>query len=122
MYREVCFAVLLFSPAAPLVSKIGPWPNTDEIELASLYEQAYRLDEAEELVERSVRAGLDSPIVSLVQGRIQRRQNRIEPAKSTYQSFIERLPADSVWAYQAWSDLALIKNREGDFDGASDAI
>ena len=92
------------------------------IELASLYERAHRLDEAEELTERTVRAGFNLPIVSLVRGRIQRRQNRFEQAEATFQSLIERFPEDSQWACLAWSELALMKDRQGDFNGASDAI
>jgi tetratricopeptide (TPR) repeat protein len=92
------------------------------LELASLYERAHRLDEAEELIERTVRAGCNLPIVSLVRGRIQRRQNRLEQAEATFRALIGRLPEDSEWAGQAWSELALMKDREGDFDAASDAI
>ena len=92
------------------------------IELASLCERAHRLDEAEELTERTVRAGFNLPIVSLVRGRIQRRQNRFEQAEATFQSLIERFPEDSQWACLAWSELALMKDRQGDFNGASDAI
>lgn len=92
------------------------------MELASLYERAHRLDEAEELIERTVRSGSNLPIVSLVRGRIQRRQKRLEQAEATFQALIGQLPEDSEWACQAWSELALMKDREGDFVGASDAI
>lgn len=92
------------------------------MELAALYERAHRLDEAEELIERTVRAGFDLPIVALVRGRIQRRQNRLEQAEATFQGLIARLPDDSEWACQAWSELALMKDRAGDFDSAADAI
>jgi tetratricopeptide (TPR) repeat protein len=92
------------------------------IELASLYERAHRLDEAEELIERTVQSGFDLPIVALVRGRIQRRQNRLEQAAATFHALIELLPEDSEFACQAWSELALMKDREGDFEGASEAI
>jgi tetratricopeptide (TPR) repeat protein len=91
------------------------------MELASLYELAHRLDEAEELIERAVRAGYELPIVSLVRGRIQRRQNRLEEAKATFQALITRASEDSVWACQAWSELAQMADREGDFDSAARA-
>ncbi len=92
------------------------------MELASLYERSHRLDEAEELIERTVREGFDLPLVSLVRGRIQRRQKRLEQADATFRSLVERLPADSEWACRAWSELALMKDEAGDYDGAIDAI
>jgi tetratricopeptide (TPR) repeat protein len=92
------------------------------MELASIYERTHRLDEAEELIERAVRAGYDRPLVWLVRGRIQRRQNRITEAEATLRALIERLPADSKWACQAWSELAFMKDLAGDFAGAMESI
>jgi tetratricopeptide (TPR) repeat protein len=100
---------------------LGAGPPT-WMELAALYEQAHRLDEAEELIERTERAGFKLPIVSLVRGRIQKRQKRHEQAEATFRELIERLPEGSEWACQAWSELALMKDREGDFEGAVDAM
>jgi tetratricopeptide (TPR) repeat protein len=92
------------------------------MELASLYEQSHRLDEAEELIERAVRAGYDLPVVGLVRGRIQQRQKRIDQAEATFRAVIDRAREDSEWSCQAWSQLALMKDREGDFDGAVEAM
>jgi len=92
------------------------------MELASLYERAHRLDEAEELIERTVRSGYDIPLVALVRGRIQRRQKRLIEAEATFRSLIRRINADSAWACQAWGELALMKDVEGDWDAAIDAI
>jgi tetratricopeptide (TPR) repeat protein len=100
---------------------LGAGPPT-WMELAALYEQAHRLDEAEELIERTERAGFKLPIVALVRGRIQQRQKRHEQAESTFRALIERLPEDSEWACQAWSELALMKDRQGDFEGAVEAM
>src|SRR5688572_29609889 len=75
------------------------------MELASLYERAHRLDEAEELIERTVRSGFDLPQVALVRGRIARRQNRPDEAEATFRGLIQKLPHDSEWACQAWSEL-----------------
>lgn len=91
------------------------------MELASLYERSHRLDEAEELIERTVRSGFDLPLVSLVRGRIQRRQNRLEQAEATFHAVIKKLP-DSEFACQAWGELALMKDRQDDFEGAVAAI
>lgn len=92
------------------------------MELAALYERAHRLDEAQELIERTVRTGYDLPPVYLVRGRIQRRQKKTEEAEATFRTIIARTAADSDWACQAWSELALMKDREGDFEGAIEAI
>jgi tetratricopeptide (TPR) repeat protein len=111
-------AVASFEQAARLPAAGPPtW-----MELASWYERAHRLDEAEDLIERTVHAGFDLPLVWLVRGRIQRRRNHRDEAKATFLELIQRLPDDSEWACQAWSELALIKDREGDFRGALDAI
>jgi hypothetical protein len=91
------------------------------MELASLYERAHRLDEAEELIERAVRAGYDLPLVWLVRGRIQRRQQRFQQAETTFRDLTERA-AGSEWACQAWGEIALMKDKSGDFAGAIEAI
>jgi tetratricopeptide (TPR) repeat protein len=92
------------------------------MELASLYERAHRLDEAEELIERTVRTGFTHPLVPLVRGRIQRRQKRLEEAEATFLAAIEKVPEESEWACQAWGELALMRDARGDFEGAVDAI
>lgn len=92
------------------------------MELASLYERSHRLEEAEELIERTVKAGYELPLVFLVRGRVQRRQKRTDEAEATFRSLIARVPEDSEWACQAWGELALMKDRQGDFDAALDAI
>jgi tetratricopeptide (TPR) repeat protein len=110
-------AVASYEHAARLPGALPPtW-----MELASLYERAHRLDEAGELIERTVRAGFDLPLVWLVRGRIQRRQKQLDKAESTFHDLIEKMP-ESEWACQAWGELALMKDRQGDYDGAIEAI
>jgi tetratricopeptide (TPR) repeat protein len=92
------------------------------MELASLYERAHRLEEAEALIERTVQSGFDLPIVALVRGRIQRRLNRAEQSEATFRSLIKRLPDNSEWACQAWGEIALMKDQEGDYQAAVEAI
>lgn len=91
------------------------------MELASLYEAAHRLDEAQELIERAVAGGYDIPLVWLVRGRIQRRRKELEKAEATFQDLIRRSP-ETNWACQAWGELALMKDRQGDYTGAVAAI
>jgi tetratricopeptide (TPR) repeat protein len=111
-------AVANYAQAARLP---GAGPPT-WMELASLYERSHRLDEAEELIERTVGSGFNLPIVALVRGRIQRRQNRPEQAEATFRTLLERVAKGSDWASQAWGELALMKDQQGDFHGAADAI
>jgi tetratricopeptide (TPR) repeat protein len=92
------------------------------LELARLYERAHRLDEAEELIERTVKSGYDLPAVSFVRGQIQRRQNRLEEAEATFRTLISRLPDDAELACQVWGELAQMRDRAGDWDGAIEAI
>ncbi len=92
------------------------------MELASLYERAHRLDEAEELIERTVRSGFAMPLVALVRGRIQRRQKRLEEAEATFLSIVDKVPEDSEWACQAWGEIALMRDARSDFGGAVEAI
>jgi hypothetical protein len=92
------------------------------LELARLYERTHRLDEAEDLIERTVRAGYDLPLVAIVRGRIQRRQKRLEEAETTFHALIQRVSDDSQWACQAWGELAQMKDSAGDWEGAIQAI
>jgi tetratricopeptide (TPR) repeat protein len=92
------------------------------MELARLYERAHWIDDAQELIERTVKSGFELPMVALVRGRIQRRQNRFEQAEATFHTLIQRISKDSPWACQAWGELALMKDQAGDFDGAIEAI
>ena len=92
------------------------------MELASLYERAHRLEDAQEMIERTVRAGYEFPLVWLVRGRIERRRKQAEKAEGTFRELIARAGADSEWACQAWGELALMKDGQGDFSGAIEAI
>ena len=60
--------------------------------------------------------------MALVRGRIQHRQNRPAQAEATFRGLIECVPQDSDWANQAWGELALMKDEQGDFAGALDAM
>ena len=111
-------AIASFQTAARLP---GAGPPT-WMELASLFERAHRLDEAETLIERTVREGYDLPQVHLVRGRIQRRQKKLAESEATFRALIARVSPDSDWACQAWSELALMKDREGDFDSTVEAM
>jgi tetratricopeptide (TPR) repeat protein len=92
------------------------------MELASLCERAHRLDEAEELIERTVRSGFELPMVAIVRGRIQRRLKRPDAAEATLLDLVGRTAPHSDWVAQAWGELALIRDAQGDFGGAIDAI
>jgi hypothetical protein len=74
------------------------------------------------MIERTVRAGYDFPLVWLVRGRIERRQKQTDQAEAAFRALIARAGADSEWACQAWGELALMKDAQGDFAGAIEAI
>src|SRR5690606_34067193 len=107
-------AIAAYERAAALP---GAGPPT-WMELAGLYERAHRLQEAEELIERAVRAGYSLPLMWLGRGRIQRRQKKLTEAETSFRQVIAASPASSDWFCQAWSELALMKDAEGDFEGA----
>lgn len=92
------------------------------MELASLYERAHRLDEAEELIERTVRTGYSLALVWLVRGRIQRRLKRPDQAEAIFRDLIARSPSDSPTVWDAWSEIALMRDSQGDYAGAVEAI
>jgi len=110
-------AIASYEHAARLPGALPPtW-----MELASMYEGAHRLDEAQELIERTVRAGFELPLVWLVRGRVRRRLKELDQAESTFRELINRFP-DTPWACQAWGELALMKDRQGDYAGAIESI
>lgn len=112
-------AIAAFERAAGLP---GAGPPT-WMELASLYERGHRLDEARDMIERTVRSGaFDHPLIWLVRGRIQRRQEQVDDAEATFRALIARSGESSEWSCQAWSEIALMKDARGDFDGAVEAI
>jgi tetratricopeptide (TPR) repeat protein len=111
-------ALASFERAAGLA---GAGPPT-WMELASLYERSHRLDEARDMIERTVSSGYDFPLVWLVRGRIERRQKQAEKAEATFRELIARVGVESEWACQAWGELALMKDGQGDFTGAIEAI
>jgi tetratricopeptide (TPR) repeat protein len=92
------------------------------LELAQLYERAHLLDESESLIEQTVRSGFKLPLVAIVRGRIQRRRKRPEEAEATFHELIQRIPEDSEWACQAWGELAQLRDEQGDWNGAIQAI
>ena len=92
------------------------------LELAALCERAHRLDRADELIERTVRSGYDAPLVGLVKGRVERRRGRPDRAEATFLEAIRRAGDHSPWACQAWGELALMRDAEGDWEGAIAAI
>jgi hypothetical protein len=92
------------------------------MELASLYERGHRLDEAEAMIERTVRSGYDHPLVWLIRGRIERRRKQAGQAEATFRALIARTPASSEWACQAWAEIALMKDAQGEFAAAVEAI
>lgn len=105
--------------------RAGNLPGADAptwLELASLCEQAHDLDTASELIQRTIRSGYDLPMVSLVQAKIVRRQGEADRAESILHTMIQKYPNAPQWICQAWGELALMKDKQGDYEGAIEAI
>lgn len=115
----------LVGPAVKAYERASRLPNVlpgTWMDLAILYERSHRLDEARELIERAERAGLDLPARFLVQARLERREKHPDRAESLLRDLIDRLPADSDWAAQAWSELAALYDQSGAYDQALQSI
>ncbi len=95
----------------------GTW-----MDLASQYERAHRLEEARALIDRADRAGLRLPALRLVRARVEVREKRWEAAETTLLDLIGKLAAEDEWACQAWSEIALLRDKQGDYRGAIEAI
>lgn len=92
------------------------------VELAAAYERSHRIEEASETIERAVQSGLRHPLLHLTRARVQRRNKQAEAAEQTLRALIERLNPDDEWACQAWAELALMRDKAGDYDEAWQAI
>jgi len=92
------------------------------LELASLCEQSHDLQGAGNFIERTIHSGYDVPLVHLVQAKIQRRRQEHDQAESTLRNMIAKYPKAPQWVCQAWGDLALMKDQQGDYEGAIHAI
>ena len=92
------------------------------MELAGLYERAHRLEEAQELIEKTVRTQFDHPLVALVRGRVQRRLKQYDLAEATFHAAIQRTGDDSIVGCQAWGEIASMRDQAGDYEGAMEAI
>jgi len=95
----------------------GTW-----VELASMYERSHRLDEAWGLLEQAEASGIKFPELWLIKARVQRRRKEPEQAVETLLGLTRRLVKEHGVACEAWGEIALIRDREGDYDGAAKAI
>ncbi|XAM01391.1 sulfotransferase [Phycisphaeraceae bacterium D3-23] len=95
----------------------GTW-----MELAAQYERSHRLDEARGLVERARSQGLRLPLLALIEARLLLRDKRPDAAEAALRDLIGKLPADEEWACKAWADLALLYDRQGEYEQAIEAI
>ncbi|MFN7020155.1 MAG: tetratricopeptide repeat-containing sulfotransferase family protein [Phycisphaerales bacterium] len=118
---------LLSLPSAAIIAfetarTLGDRTVQTALELAALYEQAGRLDDAEPLVEEALASDPASAWAGLLRGRMLSRRKRFEEAAEAFRALAQRVPADSETASEAWADLAAVLDAMGDPAGASDAI
>jgi tetratricopeptide (TPR) repeat protein len=95
----------------------GTW-----VELAGQYERSHRLDEARDLLERARVHGLRLPLLGLLEARLQVRDKRPDAAEDKLRTLIDKLPEGDEWACKAWAELALLYDRQGEYDEAVKAI
>jgi Tfp pilus assembly protein PilF len=95
----------------------GTW-----VELASMYERSHRLEEAWDLIQRTEEFGIKFPSLWLIKARLQRRRKEPVQAEATLQALADRLVEGHEVACEAWGEIALIRDREGDYKGAAEAI
>lgn len=92
------------------------------LELAALSERSHRLDEAEEYIQRAVRGGCAATHAGLIRARIQRRRNCAELAEATLSDLLKQLSNNDELSCEAWGELAIVKDSQDDFAGATRAI
>ena len=88
------------------------------VELASLYERTHRVDEARNLVQRALAADRSFPLAILIHCRLERRDGRLTEAESELCDLVKRLPPKSDIAARVWAEVAQVRDKLGDYDGA----
>lgn len=112
----------IFRPrrAIELLQDLPDAPPPVLAELATLYEQMDRLEDALNVIERCISAAPSAAAPRVLKGRILRRLQRGDAAKTALKPFVDH-PEPSVQA-EAWTELCYVLEAQGDADGAADAI
>ena len=90
--------------------------------LAACMERARRFDEARSLIERAERGRPAVPQALLLKARIHRQEKEFASADATLANLIGRAPGSSEILVEAVGELALLRDRQGDYDAAFDVI
>ncbi len=107
--------------AIDLLEQQDQVPPAIRAELAVLYEQSGRLDEALAAIEACIREAPGAPEPKLVRGRILRRMGQLRDAEAIFTSLVKDGLDVRVQA-EAWSELCHIRDAEGDYAAAAKAI
>ncbi len=107
--------------AIELLERQEQVPPAIRAELAVLYEQSGRLDDALSAIEACIREAPGAPEPKLVRGRILRRIGHFRDAEATFASLTKE-DLDIRVQSEAWSELCHIRDAEGDYEAAAKAI
>ena len=112
----------IFRPARAiaLLEAMDETPAPITAELATLYEQAGRLDDALATIEKCIAAAPSAAPPQAVRGRILRRMGRNERAKAVLRPLTRS--QDALARAETWTELSYLLEAEGDPDAAADAI
>ncbi len=107
--------------AIELLEKQEQVPPAIRAELAVLYEQSGRLEDALAAIEACIRDAPSAPEPKLVCGRILRRKGQLQDAETIFSS-LAKDDLDVRIQAEAWAELCYIRDAEGDYEAAAQAI
>jgi tetratricopeptide (TPR) repeat protein len=118
---EVCQAVGLLEKVAPAYQKALELAKGDAslmVRLAHEYERGQQLDEALDILSRVSENSRHEPRAKLIKARVLNRMEDRSSSMILLENLIKELPEDNGIRLEAMGDLALIHDREGDYDEA----
>jgi tetratricopeptide (TPR) repeat protein len=93
-----------------------------QLELARLYERLHRLDDASELIGRVTKARPECSAAQLTKAKIERRLKLDSQAEITLRRLLAKPVSEPDIMAEAWAELAQLRDRSGDYDGAMEAV
>jgi len=104
------------------VRAAGPLPAPVLGELALLYEQFHRLEEAREAIEACLSEAGDQPEPVLVLSRVERLAGSADAARKRLESLLRTPRLTPHLAVRAWYELAAARDAQGDHEAAVEAV
>jgi hypothetical protein len=91
-------------------------------ELALLYERSNQIDRAIAAIQECVAQAPGQPEPRLVLARLERRRGAVGTAETVLRELTATATGRPLLMVQAWTELCQLRDEQGDFDGAWDAI